>query len=225
MLRRAGFSSMDLPCLRTLTQAGGAMGQAAVLEYDALMKGRGGRLFVMYGQTEATARIAYLPPERLPEKAGSVGVAVPGGALSLSETGEIVYRGPNVMMGYAQEPADLARGDERGGVLNTGDLGRIDGDGCLYLTGRLNRHAKVFGLRIALEEVERFAQDSGPAAAVAGEDRVVLYCERGGEEEHRRLRLELARNFKLHPSAFELRRIEALPLKASGKIDYERLPV
>jgi long-chain acyl-CoA synthetase len=79
MLTRLRFERMSLPCLRTLTSAGGALDMASVLRYDSLMKGRAGRLFVMYGQTEATARMSYLPPECLPEKAGSVGVAIPGG--------------------------------------------------------------------------------------------------------------------------------------------------
>lgn len=223
MLTRLGFERMALPFLRTLTQAGGALDAASVIKYDALMKSRGGRLFVMYGQTEATARMTYLPPESLPEKAGSVGIAVPGGSLDVKEDGEVLYRGPNVMLGYASGPADLARGDDLGGVLATGDLGRLDDDGCLTLTGRRSRYSKVFGLRISLDDVEQRVRARACAAAAATDDRIVLFCEDGDAAEHEALRLELARAYQINHSAFEFRRVAALPRKPSGKVDYEKL--
>ena len=136
------------------------------------MAARGGRFFVMYGQTEATARIAYVPPDRLSEKLGSAGIAIPGGRLSIEPagagtmdgpvTGEVVYEGPNVMLGYATGSGDLALGDELGGVLRTGDIGYLDEDGFLFLVGRSKRIAKVFGLRINLDEVEAAMREHGP---------------------------------------------------------------
>lgn len=225
MLSRLGFERRSLPALRTLTCAGGALDTASVLRYDALMKSRGGRLFVMYGQTEATARMSYLPPESLPEKAGSVGVAVPGGALCLREDGEVLYSGPNVSLGYASCSEDLCRGDERRGLLETGDLGRLDAQGYLTLTGRKSRFSKVFGLRISLDEVEQRARAKAPAAAAAAPDRIVVFCEGGSPAEHEALRLELAREYRVNHSAFEVRGLPALPLKPSGKVDYDRLVV
>src|SRR5262249_36924146 len=118
------------------------------------------RFFVMYGQTEATARISYVPCDRLGQKIGSIGIPVPEGHLSLmplddSEMRELIYSGPNVMMGYAETAADLAAGNELGGILRTGDLASVDSDGFFYLTGRLKRFAKLFGHRISLEDVEK----------------------------------------------------------------------
>jgi long-chain acyl-CoA synthetase len=225
MLTRLRFERMDLPCLRTLTSAGGALDMASVLRYDSLMKSRAGRLFVMYGQTEATARMSYLPPESLPEKAGSVGIAIPGGALRLREDGEVVYSGPNVSLGYANGPADLSLGDERRGVLETGDIGTLDAHGFLTLTGRKSRFSKVFGLRISLDEVEQRVRSRGPAAAAAGPDRIVVFCESADPAGLEALRLELAREYRVNHSAFELRRVERLPLKPSGKVDYDRLVI
>ena len=98
--------------------------------------------------------LAILPAERLPEKVGSVGFAIPGGSVAIDD-GEIVYRGPNVMMGYAECRADLALGDTQGGTLRTGDLGHIDEDGCLWITGRIKREAKLFGLRVNLDRRAR----------------------------------------------------------------------
>ena len=94
----------------------------------------------MYGQCEATARMGYLPADKALEKKGSMGVAIPGGAFCLIDengavvtapftTGELVYEGPNVTLGYAECAGDLAKGDERGGVLETGDMAQFDEDG------------------------------------------------------------------------------------------------
>lgn len=121
----------------------------------------------MYGQTEATARMAVLPPERLADKLGSAGLALPGGRLEADDDGEILYHGPNVMMGYADTADDLSRGDDLGGVLRTGDLGRVDPDGFLHITGRLKRMAKIFGIRVNLDDVERMLRGSGPVAVTA----------------------------------------------------------
>ncbi|MDB4975297.1 MAG: AMP-dependent synthetase and ligase, partial [Myxococcaceae bacterium] len=235
IMRRIGFEKQELPALRTLTQAGGKLPAALVAHYAALMKARSGRFIPMYGQTEATARMSYLPPERLPEHAGSIGIAIPEGSLhvvdlqdgrELSEplaTGQLVYRGPNVMLGYASSRADLALGDMQGGQLATGDLGHRDADGLFYVTGRLKRFAKVYGLRINLDEVEDRMRQHGPAAVVSDDERLTLYCEFGDDARYETLRTELATLYQLNVNTFRFRRIEALPLLASGKIDYDAL--
>jgi long-chain acyl-CoA synthetase len=230
LLERVGFREMDLPSLRTLQQAGGAHDLRLTETYGQHMAGRGGRLFVMYGQTEATARIAYVPPERLAEKIGSAGVAVPGGRLRIDvngwtpaggpPTGEVVYEGPNVMLGYASGPDDLAAGDELKGVLRTGDIGYLDSDGYLFLVGRSKRIAKVFGLRVNLDEVEVRLRDHGPAAVVGGDDCLWAFCAFGTDETLAELTRTLAQLYKLHPSALRLRRVEMVPTTESGKVDY-----
>ena len=169
--------------LRTLTQSGGRLAPEAIIKLHELMEDRGGRLFVMYGQTESTARMSYVPPDWLPEKAHCVGIPIAGGSFSIrtgdGETsapeveGEVIFRGPNVMMGYAEQREDLARGDELDGVLHTGDVGILDADGFLRLTGRTKRIAKVYGLRVSLDEVEAAAGTYGLVAAVDGGDQIV----------------------------------------------------
>jgi long-chain acyl-CoA synthetase len=153
ILERTGWRRRALPTLRTMTQAGGRMEPEAKLSLAAELEARGARLVVMYGQTEATARIAYVPSGRLREKPTAIGIAIPGGTLSVEredgspmapgEEGELVYRGPNVMLGYAQAPADLADGNALGGVLRTGDLGYADPDGFFHATRRRARFAKA----------------------------------------------------------------------------------
>ncbi len=194
MLERIGMRDMDLPALRTMTQAGGRLDPEVARRFAQQR-----RFFVMYGQTEATARIAYVPPQRLADKPGSIGIAIPGGELSI-EDGELVYRGPNVMMGYATARADLARGDELGGVLRTGDLGHHDDEGFFYVTGRAKRIAKVYGQRINLDEIE--AAVDGPAGAIAGDDRIDVFAERGADAR------ALAARFRLPPRALRVHEVE-----------------
>jgi acyl-CoA synthetase (AMP-forming)/AMP-acid ligase II len=218
MLRRLRYDRSEHPALATLTQAGGRLGQDLVQEFA----GQADRFFVMYGQTEATARIAVLPPDRLADKPGSAGLAVPGGRLSVDE-GEVVYHGPNVMMGYAETAADLARGDDLGGVLRTGDLGRLDPEGFLYLTGRLKRIAKIFGVRVNLDDVERLLRGSVPVAATSGDDRVTVWAEGLDAAGCAGLARRLGAELRVHWSGFDVRAVDSLPLLATGKIDYRAL--
>jgi acyl-CoA synthetase (AMP-forming)/AMP-acid ligase II len=222
MLRRLRFDPARYPSLRTLTQAGGRLRPELVEDFAGRMAVVGGRLFVMYGQTEATARMAVLPPDRIADRLGSAGLPIPGGAFSIAD-GEVVYTGPNVMMGYAESAADLARGDDLGGVLRTGDLGRLDAEGFLFLTGRLKRIGKVFGVRVNLDDVERTLAGHGPVAAVAGDDRLHVFLEGADATATRSARGELAGFLDTHFSGLDVRGIDALPLLPTGKIDYRSL--
>jgi acyl-CoA synthetase (AMP-forming)/AMP-acid ligase II len=233
MLERIGFRTMDLPSLQTMQQAGGALDRKLTEVYAGHMVERGGRLFVMYGQTEATARMAYVPPDRLRDKLGSAGIAIPGGRLRIEvdeatrgedrEIGEVVYDGPNVMMGYASSRADLGRGDELGGVLCTGDLGYLDADGFLFVVGRSKRIAKVFGLRINLDEIESILREHGNAAVIAGEDAILGFCQFGTDESVAKLARMMAHDLRVHHSAVRLRRVPEIPTTSSGKVDYQQL--
>jgi long-chain acyl-CoA synthetase len=233
LLERIGYRDMDLPALLTMQQAGGAMSRSLISTYAEHMASKDGRLFVMYGQTEATARIAYVPPERLVGKVGAAGIAIPGGRLRIDageesesgtpRVGEVVYEGPNVMLGYAEGREDLAAGDELGGVLHTGDIGYLDDDGCLWLTGRSKRIAKVYGLRVNLDEVEAMLRESGPAAVVAGDDGIRGFCAFGTDDSIEALARSLSRRLRLHPSALQLRRVAELPVSSAGKVDYRAI--
>ncbi|MFC4063722.1 AMP-binding protein [Actinoplanes subglobosus] len=215
MLRRLRFDPARYPSVRTLTQAGGRLRTDLVTDFAQRMDSVGGRMFVMYGQTEAAPRMACLPPARLADKLGSVGRAIPGGAFTV-EDGEVVFQGPNVMMGYAETAADLARGDDLAGVLHTGDLGHLDDEGFLFITGRLKRMAKVFGVRINLDDVERHF----PVAAVAGDDRLHVFTR---DDDVRALRSRIAEWLGTHFSGVDVRTIPSLPLLANGKTDYRAL--
>ncbi|MDQ6527167.1 AMP-binding protein [Nocardioides sp. LHD-245] len=171
LLGAAGWPT--LPTLRQVTQAGGRLAPERVRALAEQGRREGWELVVMYGQTEATARMAFLPSELALTHPGSVGVAIPGGAFQLDPVadaepgvGELVYRGPNVMMGYAETPADLAHGagpDE----LRTGDLARLSPEGLVEIVGRRSRFAKLFGQRVDLDRVQTLLGLSGYDAGCA----------------------------------------------------------
>ncbi|WP_341675063.1 AMP-binding protein [Niveibacterium sp. SC-1] len=223
MLQRLRPARMDLPSLRMLTQAGGHLAEPIKREFAQLAAERGWRFFAMYGQTEASARIAYVPSEKALEKLGAIGITIPGGTLSIDPgNGELCYRGDNVMMGYAESREDLAQGDTLAGMLRTGDLARQDEDGYFYITGRLKRIAKVFGNRVSLDEVEQLleARLGLDAAALDAGDRLLIVSERDAHEDIVAL---LRAQLDLHPSGFQTRCVPSLPRLPSGKKDYAGL--
>lgn len=180
LLEASGFADRELPALRCITQAGGRLDPERVRRFARLGRERGFDLVVMYGQTEATARMAYLPPHLAERSAGAIGIPIPGGRFTIDApgtdgAGELVYEGPNVMMGYAEEPADFAAGRTIG-ALRTGDLARRRDDGLYEIVGRSNRFAKIFGLRIDLDRVERlFADEDLDVRAVSSDERLQLF--------------------------------------------------
>lgn len=166
LLSKLRFFRMDLPDLHTITQGGGKMTEELFRTCADYAEQKGKRFIATYGQTECTARMAYLPAELATKKICSIGIAEPGGQLSIidkdgKETfegeaeGEMVYRGENVTLGYATCVEDMMKGDENHGIMHTGDLAHRDSDGCYFIIGRLKRFLKIFGLRIGLDEVER----------------------------------------------------------------------
>ena len=236
MLKRLGFADRETP-INTLIQAGGRLDPELVAHFHEALSARGGRFFVMYGQTEASPRMSVLPHDLLPAKLGSVGLPLAGGRLRILDaqdrelppmtTGRVVYDGPNVMMGYADSPADLALGDVFGDVLDTGDEGRLDDDGCLYLSGRTKRICKLSGVRISLDEVETLAAAIVPegadvAAYSTGDDALVLVVE-GDHDGPDEIRRTLANRLKVPPKLVTVRVGEVLPRLSNGKPDYRTL--
>lgn len=225
MLLQTGLLNKRGVSLRTLTQAGGALGESHLRQMHQLVSRRGLKLFVMYGQTEASPRISYVPFERLGEKIGSIGVAVPNGSLHVdADTGELVYRGPNVMLGYAECLDDLAKGDELGGVLKTGDIARQDQDGFFYVTGRLKRFLKLFGKRFNLEEIEQIVQHRfGFPVACFGRDDLLMVAVETNDTDVAKVSAMLRETFGLPKDAIQVAAIEKLPRTERGKMDYHSL--
>lgn len=232
LLRRIDLASKAPSTLRYFTQAGGRLPPDSVVHFERLARENGWRFYVMYGQTEATARMAYLPPELLADNLDCIGRAIPGGRFALTdaggepisgagEPGELVYEGPNVMMGYATSPGDLAR-DPGPSVLPTGDLAERTAEGLYRITGRLSRFIKIFGNRIGLDDVERLlGGEAYPAIATGIDDRLLVVTR--DPQAVGTIAALLRERLKLPPDYFEVRLVDEYPLLASGKIDYASL--
>ena len=234
MLKRMRFARMELPSLRFITQAGGKLAPSLSAEFAEACADKGMAFITMYGACEATARMAYLPWEYARDKAGSIGIAIPGGRFALMDSngteieaaeveGELVYYGDNVTLGYAECSEDLSKGDENQGTLHTGDIARRDAEGFYYITGRKKRFLKLFGNRVSLDAVEAFLKSQGYlSCACAGEDdKLVVYTTEAVDKKE--LCMSLGRFTHLHASAFAVVQVEEIPRNASGKILYEKL--
>ncbi|MDR1480274.1 MAG: AMP-binding protein [Planctomycetaceae bacterium] len=233
MLKRLRFSRMELPLLRYVTQAGGKLSSELVSEFRDICADKGVEFIVMYGQTEAAARMSYLPFEQSFDKAGSIGIAIPDGEFWLEDdagnvinesnvAGELVYRGANVSMGYAEEVDDLAKADENGGVLRTGDIAQRDIDGYYYIVGRKKRFLKIFGNRVNLDEVDQLLKRNGYEAVSAGQDdRIRIFVTQNQVDQIKSLLVE---QLRLHPTAFDVQFIPQIPRNNSGKVIYSMLP-
>lgn len=233
MLKMLRFMRMDLPYLKTMTQAGGKLNKDIAKEYIEWAQSKDKRFFVMYGQTEATARMSYLPLEHALDKYASIGIAIPRGKFSLIDVngnaieepdvdGELVYEGPNVSLGYAECRADLAKGDENHGVLHTGDVARRDADGYYYITGRMKRFVKVWGNRCNLDATEQIVKSITTSCACVGvDDKITIFVtEQGLEEQIVKLLVEKT---GFNNRAFAVKVIDAIPVKSSGKLDYQTM--
>ncbi|MCG5433157.1 AMP-binding protein [Mycobacterium sp. MYCO198283] len=228
LLERIGFDGSATPRLRYLTQAGGRLPADRVQRWAEVGERHGWQLVVMYGATEATARMAYLPPELARRRPQAIGRPIPGGRFRLAplpdwpaDTGELVYAGPNVMMGYADGPADLASGrlvDE----LRTGDIARRGDDGLYEIVGRANRFAKLFGLRVDLQRVENALAAHGMPALCAGTDDALCVAV-AGECDTGAVRETAARVAGVPAAAVLVAPVPDLPRLPSGKPDYPRV--
>ena len=234
MLCRMEIFSGDFPHLRLMTQAGSKLSRELHRYYARYAEKYGKRFIPMYGQCEATSGITYLPADRAPEKIGSVGIVVPGGEIELTDaegnpveeahvSGELVYRGKNVALGYASCGGDLIRGDDWNGVLRTGDLAERDEDGFLYITGRLRRFIKVSGHRISLDEIdERIMDDLHIRAVCSGtDDNLVIFVL--SDRDKSAVYEYVCRKISVVRPVFRVQTIEAFPVNEAGKILYSSL--
>ena len=229
------FFRMDLPDLTLLTQGGGRMPKELNLKFAEFCRDNGKQWIATYGQSECTARMAWLPPMWAIEKVGSIGMAVPNAELSLIDMdgnpittpnteGEMCYRGKNVTMGYARQREDLLLGDERHGFIRTGDLAYFDEDGCYYIVGRMGRFLKLFGMRVGLDECERIVKGKFPnleCACVGTDEKMIVYL--SDEAYKTQVKEELVNRLKLVASSFEVRIIDEIPKNEAGKILYAKL--
>lgn len=228
------FYRMDLPHLNLLTQGGGKMPTQLNEKFVSYCEQQGKQWIATYGQSECTARMAWLPAKWAREKMGSIGWAVPNGKLSLIDAdgkpittphqeGEMCYQGKNVTLGYARCTEDLALGDERHGFIQTGDLAYFDQDGCYYIVGRIGRFLKLFGLRIGLDECEQIIATNcqTDTACVGTDEKMIVYITQ--TEKQHLVKETIISKTHLVATAFEIRVINEIPKNEAGKKLYSKL--
>ncbi len=237
MLNKLRFTRMKLPSLRYVTQAGGKLSPELHEVFAKWAIESEKKFIVMYGQTEATARMSYLPANKALEKYGSMGIAIPGGKFSLiaadgseitepDTVGELVYYGDNVTLGYAECGEDLVKGDERNGRLETGDMAKFDKDGFFYIVGRKKRFLKIFGNRVNLDETERLLKTrftEFECACSGVDDKMSVFIT--DEKAKNAVMSFLTEKLKFNSSAFMIVYIPTIPRNESGKILYKDLPL
>lgn len=235
MLDRLRFERMVLPSLTNMTQAGGKLQVFLAEKFARIAQKKNIDFYIMYGQTEATARISYLTPDQAIQKYKSIGKAIPGGTLKLiddngdtikipNKTGELVYQGENVMMGYATTRHDLSLGNEMNGILHTGDLATFDEDGFFYIQGRKKRFIKLHGNRVNLDEIDHFLKEEGYECISGGQDDQLKVAVVDNENSiHNQIKQLITKRFRYHHSAISLFAIPEIPRNSAGKILYNKV--
>ena len=235
MLEKLRFFKMELPSLKVITQAGGKLEPRLHKKFAEYAIANHKKFFVMYGATEATARMGYLPAENALKKCGSIGIAIPGGKFELidvngkiienpNEIGELIYYGKNVTLGYAQCGEDLSLGDVNHSKLETGDLALKDEENYYTIVGRKKRFLKMFGKRTNLQEVEhllceKFRDEEFACTGIDDKMYIFITNDKFIDE----IVPFISSKINLHQSAFEVKLIECIPKNSSGKIIYKEL--
>jgi acyl-CoA synthetase (AMP-forming)/AMP-acid ligase II len=239
LLDRQGIRLSQVAGLRYATQAGGRLSASLVQTFARDARDSGRRFYVMYGQTEASPRMAYLPPEMAVEWPDSIGVPIPGGRFELfddadrviegtGQPGQLVYHGPNVMMGYAGQRIELAT-DDTPAFLLTGDIAVRNQNGLFRIVGRIARFVKPFGVRVNLDEVEQWVNATiGTAACIGTDDRIIAVFDESGAQGVEPLSdpanaARIAAQFKLPPGTVDTRTVERIAKLENGKTDYKAL--
>jgi len=187
----------------------------------------------MYGQTEATARISYLPSYQILNKDTSIGIPIPKGKLFIKDLysdkivnesfvdGELLYQGDNVMMGYATKLEDLSKSDELKGVLHTGDIAQKDKDGYFYITGRLKRFIKIHGNRVGLDEIEQFLKSNFDVLCTGIDNKLMVATK--DENRVNDIKKEIIKKYGFHNSVIKVKHLQEYPITNAGKIKYKEI--
>ena len=233
ILNKLNFKNIETKNLKYITQAGGKLENKLAQKIIETCDKKNIKFYMMYGQTEATARISYVPCEKVKEKLGTIGNLVEGGKIwleddqgnvikKINQEGELIFSGKNVCLGYSEDYKDLIKGNENNEILRTGDLAKIDVKGNYFIVGRKKRFSKIFGLRINLDDLEEKLNLKGFDCACSGNDEKIIIFIRESNNSTQ-IKDYIKKNFKIQDSGFKLIPVKEIPRTYSGKIDYARL--
>ena len=232
LLIKINFFNKKYSSLKYLTIAGGALNLNSwkyIIQNKKKLK-----IFVMYGQSEASPRISYLPHQMFEKKIGSIGIPIPSGNLYIkkmkkielannNEIGELIYRGENVFLGYANSYKSLIKSDCQNGVLKTGDIAYVDRDGYFFLYGRIKRIAKIFGSRINLDDIERMLLLKNlKAACISNDQKLFIFIQKLKKYDYVDSTF-ISRLVNIPSRFIELLKIDKFPLNKNKKLDYSKL--
>jgi len=228
MLDRIGFRKKHYKTLRYVSQAGGNLNEKIKLNFLDYCESNNIKFYVMYGQTEATARISYVPFNELEKKILSIGKPILNGKLFIDEnTNELVYEGPNIFGGYADGKDSLSNW-ENIKKLFTGDLAKKDEDGFYFITGRMKRFVKVFGNRVNLDEIETFLKgkiEDVNFACIGIKDKYIIVFSDSNAIPIEYIKSVITKELKIHSSVIKYKLINDFPLTSNGKINYKALEI
>jgi long-chain acyl-CoA synthetase len=219
--------------IKNFLQAGGPLNINLQKKFSKICKKKKISFFIMYGQTEASPRISYLPTRNLLKKLGSIGVPIPGGKIKIIDdlgneitkpniSGELEYQGDNVFLGYANNLSDLKKGDMNKGILKTGDIAYRDRNSFYFITGRKKRIVKIFGKRINLDDLEQNINRSKiKNVCISNRDKLIIFID--AKKNISRLKKILLKNMKLNKISFEISYITNIPRLNNGKINYSKI--
>ena len=233
MVNRFGPNILEGTKINSLTQAGGGMKTDQIKKLLEIADGNDATLWLMYGQTEATARMSVFNQSQNRSNIGSIGKPIRGGRFEILDQsgqeistsnveGDLVYYGPNVSMGYATSRKDLFEGYINGGRLVTGDTAFFDSEGFFYITGRKSRFAKISGKRFNLDDIENWLMRISIEAACVEIDQklIVFYC---AKLDQRNLKMQVLSEFGIGSQQILLKHIDVIPRSSSGKVLYGQL--
>lgn len=235
MFIKLGLKNLSTPYLKTITQAGGKLDRNLTEKIIEFCREQGIEFISMYGQTEASPRMTYLSWKDCSKKIGSIGKAIPFTEIWLekdngnkienaNETGELIFKGENVSMGYSNGISDLIKGNENKGILKTGDLAYFDSEGYFYIKGRKSRITKIFGNRLNLDEIEQKMKLNGVEVACKEiSNKLFVFFNKNLliEDVLKKLSHITGQNKK----AFNCVQLKEMPRTSSGKINYIKLKV
>lgn len=225
MLNRIGFRKKQYPSIKYCTQAGGNLNKKTKELFLNYFAENHIDFYVMYGQTEATARISFVPPQKLESNITSIGIPICNGSLKIDkETKELLYQGPNVFGGYSECLEDLSNWEEIN-LLRTGDLA-VEKDGFFYITGRLKRFIKIFGNRVNLDEIEVLLKNNFSDisfASVGLNDKTLIIAVNDESLTSKNIKDYIQESLKIHPSVVKIIYLEIFPLTSNGKVDYKKI--
>jgi long-chain acyl-CoA synthetase len=233
ILKKINFEKLKLPSLKYITQAGGNLNNLLIVEFIKICKKKKIKLFIMYGQTEASPRMSILDWKIINKKLGSIGKPLSGGNFFLyspnkkiikknDTEGELVYTGKNVMLGYAENFNDIKKNNNVNSKLFTGDLAKRDKDGFYYITGRKSRFIKIFGTRFNLDEIEKEINSNGIDCACIGEDDNLNFFITDNSK-IKFITEYVKKNFQINKINLSFFEIHKIPRSENGKVQYTQL--